>query len=266
MSTNLYSKSDGTKELLDIPEKNKTTVGSSETMSSMPIIVGYSKIEGNLSPALFIIISGGVKREKDYFQIISKNVTGFPRIKIEFIAKNQSGEEGLSPRKMFEVALKIKEDYDKSKDDDIEDNTFLIVDVDLFMSEILEIKPQCEQLNMQLIISNSCFEIWLYYGEFDLKPADFKIPRKYAKISSEFKRYLGDKVPGGINPIKALLKIENAISNAKLNYELDENDIPKLFSTNMFILAEQIFELIKDDLDNWGKSEQKRKEEFIKGK
>jgi hypothetical protein len=44
------------------------------------------------------------------------------------------------------------------------------------------------------------------------------------------------------------LSIEQNIKNAQIHYEEDENGIPKLFSTNMFALAEEILPLIDSEL------------------
>lgn len=245
----LYYKVDGDKELL---KPRDTISGTSITVPKSNVAevpLDFTKKEGVLSPSLFIIISGGVKREKQYFQRIS-DCKVFPRIKIEFRAKDSvTGEEGLSPRKMHKEAVRIKEIYDESKSTDIDDKIFLVADVDLFLNELKEIKPLCEVAKIKLVVSNSCFEIWLYYGHESEKPIDFKVPSDIAKISSEFKAYLNQKVPGGVDPRKAIFNIEQAITNAKKNYIADSNGIPVLFSTDMFKLAEELVQLIKPELE-----------------
>ncbi|MDR1224627.1 MAG: RloB family protein [Tannerella sp.] len=55
-------------------------------------------------------------------------------------------------------------------------------------------------------------------------------------------------MPTHINPAKAILNIEQNIENAKKHYKEDENGIPALFSTNMFLLAEDFFPLIESEL------------------
>lgn len=101
-----------------------------------------------------------------------------------------------------------------------------------------------------MIVSNPCFEIWLYFGKFANKPNDFIIPENSLKISQCFKRYLGNKVHGGVNPKHAIFDINRAMQNAKKLYEEDENGLPSIFSTNMYQLSESILPLIKDELDN----------------
>jgi len=203
----------------------------------------YKKEEGVFAPkSFFVIISGGEVREKQYFQIIS-NQDKFGRIKIEFIADPKQ----LNPDGLLETA-KYKQKRYKSSQENTPDKVFIVSDTDHFYSSIVRIKPECKKNSIILIISNSCFEIWLYYGKFNKKPTDFVIPADYLKISNSFKTYLGKKVKGGINPKYAIFDIVDAIQNAKDNFEEDKNGIPKLFSTNMFLLAEDILPLIQSEL------------------
>jgi hypothetical protein len=199
----------------------------------------YRKEDGKLLPkSFFVIVSGGEKTERNYFKMIS-NHDKFQRIKIEFIADPQQ----LNPDGLLETA-KYKQKHYQLSQEDKPDKIFIVSDVDHFMSELLRIKPECENLNIQLIISNSCFEVWLYKN----KPDDFKIPEDYLKISQSFKTYLGNKVKGGLDSRKAILDISANIQNAEINYHEDKNGIPLLFSTNMFILAKALLPFIVEKL------------------
>jgi hypothetical protein len=205
----------------------------------------YRKEEGKLLPkSFFVIVSGGEKTERSYFKIIS-NHDKFRRIKIEFIADPQK----LNPDGLLETA-KYKQKHYQTSQEDMPDKIFIVSDVDHFMSELLRIKSECEKLDINLIISNSCFEVWLYYGKFNTKPADFKIPADTHKISQSFKTYLGYKVKGGLDPRKAIFDIFANIQNAIANYQEDKNGIPLLFSTNMFMLAEALLPFIQEELQN----------------
>ncbi len=215
--------------------------------SIIPLNDAYVKKDGYLSPALFVIVSGGEKREKDYFKIISK-IESFPRIKICFVANDRdTGEGGLSPLKMFVEAKKIKDEYAEGKPDDIIDQIYLLSDVDDFMGELLKIKPHCVVEDLNLIVSNPCFEVWLYYCCFSDKPDDFHMGEPL-KVSLELKRYLNEKKPGGINPVTSIFCIQHAIENAEQNYSEDKNGIPVFFSTNMFLLAKEIYPLVESEL------------------
>ncbi len=208
----------------------------------------YTKQDGTLSAALFIIISGGTKRERDYFAKIA-DIKTFPRIDLRFISRNkETGEEGLSPDKLFNLAKSIKKQIAENETSDTDDSIYIVTDVDEFQSIIIELLPLCKNEKFNLIISNSCFEVWLYYGKIESVPSDFVIPSKISKISSAFKKYLDDKFKGGIDPRKSIFEIQTATINSRLNYEEDENGIPKLFSTNMFLLAEKLLALIENEL------------------
>jgi hypothetical protein len=241
-----YSKGNPEKEPLPQPKKKTVEAEIPHTPVSNIQMSAYQKADIEEPPkAFFIIISGGEVREKDYFQIISVQ-DKFRRIKLEFIADPLK----LSPDGMLELAEYKKAHYATSQNEDAEaDKIYLISDVDHFMNELLRIKPKCESEGFQLIISNSCFEIWLYYAYWDTIP-DFPLPPDPLKISSKFKGWLPSAIRGGIKPVKAILSIYRNIENAKKNYKEDENRIPILFSTNMYLLAEDLLPLIEPELTN----------------
>jgi hypothetical protein len=238
-----YEKSNPEKSVAQ-PQPSKITVGE----ASSGVLVkdagqNYRKKEGVQMPFTFIVIvSGGEVREKNYFKKISDQ-NRFRQIKIVFIAEPSK----LNPAGLLETA-KCKQQHYQTSQEGEPDKIFIVSDVDHFMDEISQIKPECKRLNISLIVSNSCFEVWLYYGKFDRKPDDFEIPEDILKISQTFKTYLDKKVKGGIDPRKAIFDIEKNIKNAKSNYTEDENGIPELFSTNMFLLAESLLPYLRNDL------------------
>ncbi|WP_071144863.1 RloB family protein [Bacteroides ihuae] len=241
-----YSKGNPEKEPLHQPKKKTVEVEVQGATVSDIQMSTYQKADIEEPPrAFFILISGGEVREKDYFKIISVKDKRW-RIKLEFIADPLK----LSPDGMLELAEYKKTRYATSQNKDAEaDKIYLISDVDHFMNELLRIKPKCESEGFQLIISNPCFEIWLYYAYCDTIP-DFPLPPDPLKISSKFKSWLPSAIPGGIKPAKAILSIYRNIENAKKNYKEDENRIPILFSTNMYLLAEDLLPLIEPELTN----------------
>ena len=238
-----YTKSNPEKEAFSQPKKNDKRKAVSLSVTIKDAGKNYRKAEGILPPISFIvIISGGEVREKNYFRTIS-NQDKFRRIKIEFIADPQR----LNPDGLLELARYKQERY-KTSQESVPDSIFIISDVDHFYNDLVRINPECKKENISLIVSNPCFEIWLYYGKFDSKPEDFDIPKNPLKTSKLFKNYLGRKVKGGVNPTHAIFDITKAIQNAKKKIEKDDNNIPKLFSTDMFLLAEEILPLIDSEL------------------
>jgi hypothetical protein len=229
------------------PEKSVAQPRQREAVASEDIVAvsvkdagqNYRKEDGILLPkSFFVIVSGGEKTERNYFKIIS-NHDRFRRIKIEFISDPGKG----NPDRLLEVA-KYKQEHYQSSQEKEPDKIYIVSDVDHFISELLRIKPECEKLNIHLIISNSCFEVWLYYAYFK-EITEFVIPGNKLKISRNFRQWM----PHSINPTQAIFKIHTNIFNAKANYVEDTNGIPALFSTNMFLLAEALLPFIKDELD-----------------
>jgi len=201
----------------------------------------YEKKEPYLDPFSFIVvISGGESTEKKYFKIVS-NKTEFPLLKVEFNADPKR----LKPKGLLEIALERKEYYQTSSEPTMPDDIYIVSDVDDFLSELIEIKEKCQSNNLSLIVSNSCFEIWLFYAYYSEIPK-MEVPLKTDKISRTFRRWM----PSDVNPVKAIFNIEKNIENAKKHYKEDENGLPILYTTNMYLLAERIFPYIKENLQN----------------
>ena len=199
----------------------------------------YEKKEPYLDPFSFIVvISGGESTEKNYFKIVS-NKTEFPLLKVEFNADPKR----LNPKGLLEFALERKKYYQSSSESSKPDDIYMISDVDHYLTELIGIKEKCQSNNISLIISNCCFEIWLYYAYYSEIP-NMDVPLKVDKISRTFRQWM----PSNVNPVKAIFHIEKNIENAKKHYREDENGFPILFTTNMFVLAENILSYIKENL------------------
>lgn len=247
---NTYQKKDGNREFLptigkkSLPESNIIA----SNLSASKLSLEYTKHEGKKDSSLFIIISGGEEKEKKYFKLIQKFKI-FPRIRIDFICSTERHPKGgLAPKIMYGEAIKIKASLKDSSLKETPDTIALISDVDHYMDDLIELKSLCDKENLKLIISNPCFEIWLYYGVKDCKPIDFPFPDSPTKISCSFKTYLDEIEKGGVDPTKAIFNIESATLNAKTNFEICGKCIPMLFSTNMFELSELLLPLINKEL------------------
>lgn len=175
-----------------------------------------------------------------------KNPSLYPDIKIKFLA-NDSFEKGGKPQ-ITEFAIDKKLEYQDSANEENPDSYYLLTDVDHFESFLPEMKEECGKNGIELIISNSCFEVWLYYSEKTDRCVGFSIPDDKDKISSAFKTWANKAIKGGLKPTKAILYIEQNINNAKNNYS-ENNGMPSLFSTQMFRLAEKMLPFVKDGND-----------------
>lgn len=263
MSKNLNSYSKGEGKESERPIIKKTEIRLDNHIQSVVISVAhdYLKKDIGISSSLFLIISGGEKKERQYFSCILNNPQYFARIKVHFLTKEG---EGFRTKELLETANELKARL-KDSEVDSSDSFFLLSDRDHFYPEIVEIKPECDSKRYHLVVSNPCFEIWLYYTSFNLMPHEngFVIP-PIKQISNEFKRYLDQKgkETGGIDPRKAIFEIQHSIANCKANYKEDKNGIPELFSTNMYELAEELLPLIEPELNKLMEDNDRKEEEF----
>ena len=216
-----YTKEAPEKEPSFSSSQKQKSVVSDDFIESKALSKGYSKAESWRTPKTFYVL-----------------------IKLSF----EVDAKRLHPEGLLEIALDKKEYYATSSQEDAPDHFFIISDIDHFYNDLVKIQPQCSKEHIGLIMSNPCFEIWLYYGKEEEPPNDFVAPMDKLKISQAFKTYLETKVKGGVNPKKALYDIKSAIDHAKKHYEKDDKGIPKLFSTNMFVLASELLPLIDEEL------------------
>lgn len=246
-SDRYYKKGNPEKELSDVVASQKGSVTTEGDTLMSAQVSRYTKPEASQMPrAFFVIYSGGTQREKDYFHLIDRNPNVFPSIKIDFIAESNF-DEGGKPT-IMQVAIDKTKEYKDSANEENPDIYFLLTDVDHFENFLLEMKHDCDANDIELIISNSCFEVWLYYAEKADRCIGFEIPSNKLEISSRFKTWANTQVKGGLKTTKAIFKIEQNIKNAKCNYT-ESNGIPTLFSTQMFRLAEKMLPYVKDGLE-----------------
>lgn len=224
---------------------DKSTKKSVPVNSSIHIKTSsYTKPDATLLPKAFVVVfSGGTKREKDYFDLILKNSQIYSNIKIDFVPNPNFGKGGKP--EIINVSVGKKNEYMESANEDNPDSYYLLTDVDHFEIFLQGMKEECDDNGIELIISNSCFEVWLYYAEKEDKCENFMVPTNRLEISSKFKTWANAAVSGGLKPKKAILNIEQNIDNARKNYS-EENGMPTLFSTQMYRLAEKILPYIKE--------------------
>ena len=123
----------------------------------------YVKKDKELSPLSFIVVfSGGTEREKDYLDPILKHKSRFPELKLDFLA-DATFKKGNKPA-VFDFALEKQKLYQSSSNKDTPDYYFLLTDVDHFGAWITSELPLCEENGIKLLVSNPCFEVWLYYA------------------------------------------------------------------------------------------------------
>lgn len=209
----------------------------------------YSKAENVLQPVAFIVVfSNGEVREKRYFQLMMNHCE---RLKLEFFSKP------ISPDDLLVDVKAKKSEYEKTAGAETPDKYYTLTDVDHFYNDILRSKAEYENEGIKLIISNPCFEVWLYYSKRDDRFECFISPEDRLKLSQAVKRFLNEMIPGGVNPAKAVFDIKENIANARKNYDEDARGIPVQFATNMFLLAEDVLPYIEADIKVWKEKKKK---------
>ncbi len=256
-----YCKGESFKEA-DVAKKAQPAAAEKNS-PSIETTPGYSKGDGVLLPKAFVVIfSGGNVREPNYFRLVASNPSLFPLLKLKILPEDRYYAKH-EPR-VFSYAETETMAYRDSASEEQPDEYYVLTDVDVFMPHIIHFKPRLTSLGIQMIISNPCFEVWLYYSKRSDKFDGFVKPKNSEAISSEVKKFVHRKT-NGINPTKALYNIETNIENARDTYEEDDNGIPALFSTNMYILAERIQPLLRKGLDAMQEEEERRKAMYKSG-
>lgn len=190
----------------------------------------------------------GNKREFDYFRFfcgLSSNVNIIP-------IPSKDGK--TDPEKLMEAAQEefgINSDVSPKYTLDVsqQDDVWFVIDTDSWGSKITDLRNFCKSQNARLdnetwyvSQSNPSFEIWLYYHKFSEKPVKNDVD-KYSSI----KEFVDAQIPGGFDSRKHPAMIEAAIQNAKATYE-EENQVLKLYSTEVFKLGQVILPFVKDIL------------------
>ncbi len=241
------------------------------------LVAEYKAGEPTQEIGLIFVVSGGEKRERNYLlELIRTRNNSYKKcVNVVFTspADDTSCCRGSSPddileywRSIFDEDSKMlkTEEWEGTLDEN--DSVYFLTDLDHFrksLEKILSPPPQATPPPYQWIISNPCFEIWLYYCYRDddpnktlkaLKPLDEH------KRPGSLKTLCGDLYPGGMNPKKAFDNIERAIENAERYRGYDNNRIPQLFSTDMAIFAKRVWEYIHIEFQK----KQKEKAESFK--
>lgn len=272
-----YTKEDADKDVLPVqqqPSQPKESIDPDtqikEALSlSKSLAEGYTKQEGELSPALYFVISGGEIRERNYLQAIEKKQE-FSSLRIIFMT-SERGKGGLTPQMMHaRVETAFANGYIEQNGvhyDIMEiDAVYLLTDVDHYSNELQSLLPATAARPYKWIVSHPDFEIWLYYSYFDNPLTDLAsiacLPQ--SEMSSALKTRNGELKSGGIDPRKAFEQIPVAISNSLKNYGEDEYGIPVLFATQMHFFVQNVIQVIGHEYKQWIARKQLMAQQFKK--
>ena len=194
------------------------------------------------------LFPGGTNRERDFLKVLIRG-NGLSSLRVVFLSKDG---QGLHPDQMQERWQEIRTtgvvetDIHKLQLDAM-DKIFLLSDVDEFYDQLVEILgKKVDGDNGQWVISNPCFEIWLYYCYLNNPEHDLAILEKLPRAKrGQTMKSLGDTlVPGGLNSIRAFEQMHDGIRNSESRYALDENGITVLYATQMHFMAKYLVDTL----------------------
>ena len=254
---------------LDLISENKTVQEVSDLSSTTPretssVLQGYEKTDGILSYNIVCVISGGERKEKDFLRELIRQ-KDLHSLRVAFISKKG---QGLQPYQMQEIWLNIQQTGmitfpNQQYRLDSMDKVFLLSDVDEFYDQLVKIVGEHRDTDLgQWIISNPCFEIWLYYCFLDDPTSDLASikPLSEAKRSKEMKRLGNDCIKGGLNPLLAFENMRIGINHSTAHYSEDEQSIPILFATQMHEMAQYLIDTMNQNINEYNEFIKKKRE------
>ncbi|MBN9293653.1 MAG: RloB domain-containing protein [Flavobacteriia bacterium] len=191
---------------------------------------------------LFAIACEGGKREPDYFKLFEHFST---RVKVDVIEKKVLDEELFhkhetksSPKWVLDRAIHYVEQEGLIDEDEL----WFVMDIDKWeISQLHEIIQYCnEKENWNVVLSNPCFEVWLYLHKKD------NFDSTESKKCDEFKFEISEFDKGGYNPLNFIYEIRTAYENAKKLDSDSNNQMPKLLETKVYLLTESIFKFVSE--------------------
>ena len=192
---------------------------------------------------LFAIACEGKKREPQYFNVFRYLS---PRFTVDIIEDVITDEEMIAththksaPKWVLDRAMRYIEKEGLSPEDEL----WFVLDKDRWSEvQLREIQTYCEQQpNWHVIISNPCFEVWLYFH----KKAD--IAASSSVNCNDFKHEISDFEKGGYHPLKFIPNIKEAIVNAE-HADINLNHfMPGLKQTKMHKLAKSMMDFVGEN-------------------
>lgn len=260
-----YSKGDSGKMPLKpvpktTPESNEG-IGSSNALNVSP---AYSKTDGVLSTSFVFVLSGGEKREKDFLRELIRQ-RELHSLRVAFMSEKG---QGLQPYQMQERWSEIQSTGMFKIESQVyhletTDKVFLLSDVDEFYDQLAKINSNntCKH-ECQWIVSNPCFEIWLYYCYLNEPEKDLEcLTSELVAKRSQLLKSLGPTlVAGGLNPCKAFERMTIGIENSQKHYSADENGIPVLFATQMHEMARYLIDVMNQNANEYSEFVRKKEE------
>jgi hypothetical protein len=185
---------------------------------------------------LFAITCEGGKREPEYFKVFEFLSR---KIKVDVIEnwmtdneKQLRLEDKSAPKWVLDRAMKYIEKIGLIEEDDL----WFVIDKDNWSdAQIRQLAAYCDDYpNWHLVISNPCFEVWLFFHmKADIASSD-------SKCCADFKTEITSFDRAGYNRFMFIERFQDAIANAKANDSDTNHYLPKWKETKVYQLFDAI--------------------------
>jgi hypothetical protein len=185
---------------------------------------------------VFAIACEGGVREPQYFNVFQYLS---PKVKVDVIEDFVSDSEmqqkhsnKSAPKWVLDRAMRYIEKEGLLDEDDL----WFVIDTDRWSYvQLKELADYCQQYaNWHIVISNPCFEVWLYFH----KKAN--ITDSKSSTCEQFKFEISTLEQGGYHPHKFIPYLQNAITNAKAVDATPTYFMPNPKETKAYQLGEAI--------------------------
>lgn len=219
-------------------------------------IKAYSKQSPSKDARKLYLFCEGEGTEPDYFSFFKGLSSNLEIITLP-------PENGSDPIKLMELSKSklLSEDSRYVMDYRSKDSVWFVIDTDTWEKEgkITPLRDFCASNNSSfpekytevkeysawnVVQSNPCFEIWLYYHFFKDAP-----DAQDVEAHPSFKAFVDSVISGGFDFQNDPVKIAAAVKNAKANLKRDKDGKPMPFSTEVYDLAEVIIPFVRQHLD-----------------
>lgn len=252
-------------------EEKRLIEDNDVTLSSVVTdrLKGYEKTDGVMSYSIVCVISGGEKRERVFLQTLIRQQDIYS-LRVAFVSKERQGLQPYQMQEKWEEIQRTKIVPIKGGTfllDDM-DKVFLVSDVDEFYEQLVKIhEGHRKDDSGQWIISNPCFEVWLYYCFLNKPEEDLaSIESLSSEQRSQEMKHLGPKViEGGLDPVKAFEHMQEGIVHSISHYAEDNNSIPILFATQMHQMAQFLIDTMnrnRAEYDEFVRRKQQQRQEW----
>lgn len=189
---------------------------------------------------LFAIACEGQKREPEYFKVFRHFSQ---KIAVDVIEDIVSEEEALTLNAVKSAPLWVLDRavrYIEKEGLNDEDDLWFVMDIDRWSVEQLrEIANYCDRYpNWHIVLSNPCFEVWLYFHKQQ------NIDKSKSISCADFKNEISTFDKGGYHPLTYIPFLPEAIANSKAADNDGAHFFPNFKVTKVYQLGEAILQVI----------------------